>query len=302
LNRRLGAATNVEDYARKAQLMAYDGERAMFEAYGRNKFDSTGVIQWMMNNAWPSMIWHLYDYYLRPGGGYFGAKKACEPLHIQYSYDDRSVVVVNNYFEEFKGLQVSAKIYNLDASQKFSQHAVLDAAPNSSARVLTLPAPGGLSPAYFVSLALEDAAGRTLSRNFYWLSTQAETLGEPKAGSDWYYTPTRQFADFTALGQLPPAELKVSAASERNSQEEITRVRLENTGRALAFFVHLKVTAGARGEEILPVLWEDNYVSLLPGEKREISASYAPKLLQGAKPVVEVEGWNTVRQSAPAAE
>jgi exo-1,4-beta-D-glucosaminidase len=282
--------------------MSYDGERAMFEAYGRNKYDSTGVIQWMMNNAWPSMIWHLYDYYLRPGGGYFGAKKACEPLHIQYSYDDRSVVVVNNYFAKFKDLQASAKIYNLDGSEKFSHKAALDAASNASKRLFTLPAPDGLSPTYFVSLALADAAGRTLSRNFYCLSTQAETLGEPKEGSDWYYTPTRQFADFTALGELPPAELKVAATSERNGQEEITRVRLENTGRAPGFFIRLKVTAGENGEEILPVLWEDNYVSLLPGEKREISASYAPKLLQGAKPVVEAEGWNISRQSAPAAE
>jgi exo-1,4-beta-D-glucosaminidase len=302
LTKRLGAPTGVEDYARKAQLMSYDGERAMFEAYGRNKYDSTGVIQWMMNNAWPSMIWHLYDYYLRPGGGYFGAKKACEPLHIQYSYDDRSVVVVNNYFAKFKDLQASAKIYNLDGSEKFSHKAALDAASNASKRLFTLPAPDGLSPTYFVSLALADAAGRTLSRNFYCLSTQAETLGEPKEGSDWYYTPTRQFADFTALGELPPAELKVAATSERNGQEEITRVRLENTGRAPGFFIRLKVTAGENGEEILPVLWEDNYVSLLPGEKREISASYAPKLLQGAKPVVEAEGWNISRQSAPAAE
>jgi exo-1,4-beta-D-glucosaminidase len=302
LTKRLGPATGVEDYSRKAQLMAYDGERAMFEAYGRNKFNSTGVIQWMMNNAWPSLIWHLYDYYLRPGGGYFGAKKACEALHIQYSYDDRSVVVVNNYFEEFKGLQASARILNLDASEKFSQQAVLDAAPNSSARVLALPAPAGLSPTYFVSMALADASGRTLSRNFYWLSTQAETLGEPKSGSDWYYTPTRQFADFTALGKLPPAELKASAASERKNKEEITRVRLENPSGALAFFIRLKVTAGEHGEEVLPVLWEDNYISLLPGEKREIRASYAPELLNGATPVVEAQGWNTARQSAPAAE
>jgi exo-1,4-beta-D-glucosaminidase len=302
LSKRLGAATGVEDYARKAQLMAYDGERAMFEAYGRNKFNSTGVIQWMMNNAWPSMIWHLYDYYLRPGGGYFGAKKGCEPLHIQYSYDDRSVVIVNNYFEERRGLQASARIFNLDASEKFSRQAGLDAAPNSSTRVCTLPVPDGLSPTYFVSLTLADAAGRTLSRNFYWLSTQAETLGEAKSGSDWYYTPTRQFADFTALGKLPPAELKVSAASERKNKEEITRVRLENPSGALAFFIRLKVTAGEHGEEVLPVLWEDNYVSLLPGEKREISASYAAKLLRGARPEVEVEGWNTVRQSMPVAE
>jgi exo-1,4-beta-D-glucosaminidase len=298
LTRRLGAATNVEDYARKAQLMAYDGERAMFEAYGRNKFDSTGVIQWMMNNAWPSMIWHLYDYYLRPGGGYFGAKKACEPLHIQYSYDDRSIVVVNGYLTAFKGLRATAQIFNLDASPKFSQQTNVDAAPNSSTRVWTLPAPDGLSPTYFVRLALEDATGKTLSRNFYWLSTQAETLGEPKDGSDWYYTPTRQFADFTALGKLPPAELSAQAASKSDGQEETTFVVLENTGRAPAFFVRLKVTAGIGGEEILPVLWEDNYISLMPGEQRKISARYA----QATLPVVEVEGWNAIRQTIPAAK
>ena len=79
LTARYGAATSIEDYALKAQLMTYEGERAMFEGYARNQFTSTGVIQWMLNNAWPSMIWHLYDYYLRPGGGYFGTKKACEP-------------------------------------------------------------------------------------------------------------------------------------------------------------------------------------------------------------------------------
>ena len=98
LNARYGAAGTLEEYARKAQMMAYEGERAMFEAFGRNKYTSTGVIQWMLNNAWPGLIWHLYDWYLRPGGSYFGAKKACEPLHVEYSYDDRSVVVVNSYY------------------------------------------------------------------------------------------------------------------------------------------------------------------------------------------------------------
>ena len=104
LEARYGKATSVEDYARKAQALAYEGQRAMFEAFGRNKYDATGVIQWMLNNAWPSMIWHLYDYYLRPGGGYFGTKKACEPLHVQYSYDDGSVAVVNDRHEAAKGL------------------------------------------------------------------------------------------------------------------------------------------------------------------------------------------------------
>ncbi len=91
---------SADDYERMAQTMEYDSERAMFEAYSKNKYTSTGVIQWMLNNAWPSMIWHLYDYYLDTGGGYFGTKKACEPLHIQYSYDDRSIVVVNSTYAD----------------------------------------------------------------------------------------------------------------------------------------------------------------------------------------------------------
>ena len=104
LDARHGAATDVEDLARKSQLMAYEGVRAMFEAYGRNKYQSTGVIQWMLNNAWPGLIWHLYDYYLRPAGGYFGAQRACEPLHVQYGYHDRAVAVVSGPAQ--RGLQV----------------------------------------------------------------------------------------------------------------------------------------------------------------------------------------------------
>ena len=191
--------------------MAYDGERAMFEAYGRNKYDSTGVIQWMINNAWPSMIWHLYDYYLRPGGGYFGTKKACEPLHIQYSYDNRSVEVVNGFYREFKGLVASAEIYNLDMTKKFSKEAPVDIAPDGRHRVFLLPEPAGLTSTYFLRLTLADASGQPVSSNFYWLSTQPDTLGEPKEGSSWYYRPTEQFADLTALSTLPLVDLKISA-------------------------------------------------------------------------------------------
>src|SRR5213079_1825443 len=123
LNRRYGQASSLDDYERKAQAMTYDGQRAMFEAYARNKYTSTGVIQWMLNNAWPSMIWHLYDYFLRPGGGYYGTKKACEPVHVQYSYDDRSVAVVNDLQQPFTGLKVSAEVFDLNLASKFSQEA-----------------------------------------------------------------------------------------------------------------------------------------------------------------------------------
>ncbi|HWC58876.1 MAG TPA: glycoside hydrolase family 2 protein, partial [Verrucomicrobiae bacterium] len=290
LNQRLGAATDLADYAKKSQVMTYDGERAMFEAYGRNKYDSTGVIQWMMNNAWPSMIWHLYDYYLRPGGGYYGAKKACEPLHIQYSYDDRSVVVVNGFYDDYRELKATATIYNLDMTTKFSQQTNFNIGPDGVRRLMALPELADLSSTYFVKLKLEDAAGKLLSDNFYWLSTKGDTLDKPKSGSDWYYTPTKQYADFTALNNLPPVKLNVLAKSGRSNGEYTTHVTVENPGKSLAFFVHLKVNDNKTGEEILPVIWEDNYFSLLPGEKRDITATYT--LPRGGKPVVEVQGWN----------
>ena len=295
LNARYGEAKSVEDYAEKAQVMAYEGHRAMFEAYGRNKYTSTGVIQWMLNNAWPSNIWHLYDWYLRPGGSYFGAKKANEPLHVQYSYDDKSVVVVNSYYRAFPGLKITAKVYNLDMAEKFSKDAALDAGPDTSTRIFTIPKIQGLSATYFIRLALAGADGKLLSSNFYWMSTKPDVLDWDK--SDWYHTPTKSFADLTALATLPKVDIAVAGVSGVNGQEGRTRVTVENRGHALAFFVHLKVERSTDGEEILPVLWEDNYFPLLPGEKRELTATYNLSDLKNAKPEVEIDGWNVNRKT-----
>ncbi len=295
LNARLGEATGVEDFAKKAQVMDYEGQRAMFEAYGRNKYHATGVLQEMLNNAWPSLIWVLYDYYLRPAGGYFGTKKACEPLHVQYSYDDRSIVVVNSYYREYKGMKVTAKVYSLDLSEKFSKQITLDAPPDSTTRVLTLPAIEGLTPTYFIRLSLEDSGNKVVSRNFYWLSTKSDVVDWEK--TVWYYTPTKSFADLTALGTLPEVELKGSSTTEAEGEERVTRVKVENPTNNLAFFVHLRVTKGQDGEDVLPIRWEDNYFELMPGEKREVRATYRAKDLHGRAPVVEVEGWNVSRAS-----
>ena len=290
LNARYGKADTVEDYAAKAQLMNYEGIRAMFEAYSRNKYAATGVIQWMLNNAWPSMIWHLYDYYLRPGGGYFGAKRATEALHPLYSYEDHSVWVVSSQYEDAPRLKLTTKIYSLDMTEKFSQESSLDAAADSASKILVVPAVMDASPVYFLLLRLEDGTGKLVGSNFYWLSTKPESLDWEK--SNWFTTPTSSFADFTALSQLPKANLKIASRTERQKNESVTHVTVENPGKALAFFVRLKVNKGSGGKEILPVIWEDNYFSLLPGEKREVSATYRSAELGNAKPEVEVSGWN----------
>ncbi|MBZ5498302.1 MAG: glycosyl hydrolase family 2 [Acidobacteriia bacterium] len=293
LNARYGTATGLQDFALKSQLMTYEGIRAMFEAYSRNKYTSTGVIQWMLNNAWPSLIWHLYDYYLRPAGGYFGAKKALEALHPLYSYDDRTVWVVSSQYQDARGLKLTARIFNLDMREKFSRQASVDAVADSTQKVLDLPEIPDLSPAYFLALRLEDSAGVIVGSNFYWLSTKPETLAWDK--STWYVTPTASYADFTALQQLPKVTLRVASRTEQKGQDVLTHVTLENTGTNLAFFIRLKVNRGADGYEILPVLWQDNYFSLLPGEKREVTATFRAQDLGTASAAVEVSGWNVMQ-------
>ncbi len=290
LETRYGKVATVEDFAAKSQIMAYEGIRAMFEAFSRNKYRSTGVIQWMLNNAWPGLIWHLYDYYLRPGGGYFGAKIAMEPLHPLYSYDDHTIWVVNSRYREEKGLKVTARVLNTDMTQKWTETTTLDAGADSTRKVMKVPDLEGLSPTYFVQLVLEDARGRRVGSNFYWLSTKPDVMDWDK--SQWFYTPTRSLADMSALAQLPRVKLKMQNRTARRGAEVITTVNLHNPGPNLAFFVRLKATKGPGGEEVLPVLWEDNYVSLLPGEKRTISATFRAQDLGSAWPAVELAGLN----------
>ena len=82
ITNRYGEPANIDDYSKTAQLLSYECWRAMYEAHARNFPKSTGVIGWMLNSSWPSLIWQLYDYYLNPTGGFYGSKKACEPLHV----------------------------------------------------------------------------------------------------------------------------------------------------------------------------------------------------------------------------
>jgi len=313
LNQRYGPAKSVEEYSLKAQLQAYEAHRAMMEAYGRNKYISTGIIQWMLNNAWPGMIWHMYDWYLRPAGSYFGVKKAGEPLHVQYSYDDRSIVVVNSYYQPFANVKISARVYNLDMKEKFSKEAVLNIGPDSSTRAFTLPAINGLSPTYFVSLTLESA-GQIQSRNFYWLSTREETIDWSRQEEDptgeydiSTWSPTKTFADYTALNGLPRVNLDATAQYKKDGETSLTTITVHNPTSTVALAVHLTVNKfssgrvsreGEEDNEILPVLWQDNYFALLPGETRQITATYHVSEKSKTVPSVEIDGWNVNRTTA----
>src|SRR5690349_12766749 len=190
LAKRYGAPKSLADYVAKSQLENYDNVRAQFEAFNAHMDapkPSTGVIFWMLNNAWPSLHWHLYDYFLNPAGAYFGAKKANEPVHIQYSYDTRAVVAVNHTLTRQQGLHGIIRVRDLDGSTRYERRVQgIDLAGNATRQIAMLPSLADLSRTYFIELELISANGQSMSRNVYWLSTQTDELDW--ANSSWYLT------------------------------------------------------------------------------------------------------------------
>ena len=303
LAKRYGPPRSLEDYVAKSQLENYDNVRAQFEAFNA-RMDaanpSTGVIYWMLNNAWPSLHWHLYDYFLNPAGAYFGAKKANEPVHIQYSYDTREIVLVNHTLHGEHGLQALIRVRGLDGGVSYERRLQnIDLAANAVRALATLPALAGLSRTYFVELELASANDQPLSRNVYWLSTQTDELDW--AHSNWYLTPVTQYADFTALQSLPTLPSEVRATMRHEGAEDITTVTLTvpPSSRAVALFQHVSIKRSEGGELMLPVLWSDNDATLWPGESLTLTARSAAS--SAATPVVEVSGWNVPTRSIPIA-
>jgi exo-1,4-beta-D-glucosaminidase len=292
IEERYGKATDVADFTWKSQAMTYEGERAMFEAYGRNKYKSTGIIQWMLNNSWPGLIWHLYDYHLRPAGGYFGSKKALELVHPQFSYDDRTIAVVNGQQAPISGLKLVAKIYDISMKERFSREATVEVAADAVSTAFAIPEPADISTTYFLNLQLFSSEGALVSRNFYWLSTKQDVPDFTK--TEWYYTPLSAYADYTALQNLPKVKLTAWMNVATVGPDTAAHIAVENPSTSLAFLVRLRLLKGKDGEEALPVFFTDNYFSMLPGEKREISVKVRTADLAGAQPALAVDGFNIV--------
>jgi len=313
LAKRYGAPKSLEDFVAKSQLENYDNVRAQFEAFNAHMGaanPSTGVIYWMLNNAWPSLHWHLYDYFLNPAGAYFGASKANEPVHIQYSYDTRAIVLVNHTLAPERGLRASIRVRNLDGSMAYErQLPSIDVAGNSARQAAILPALTGLSRTYFIELELSSAKGKSVSRNVYWLSTQTDELDW--AHSNWYLTPLKEYADLTPLQSLPAATSEVRATMRHEGAEDVATITLTvpPSSKALGLFQHVSIKRSAGGEPMLPILWSDNDVTLWPGESVTLTATIATSgavnptsaTAGAATPVVEVSGFNVPAQSVPLA-
>ena len=276
LESRYGKPTGVEEYCVKSQVFQNEAVKAMFEAFAGNKYRSSGIIYWIYNSSWPKMYWQLYDYYFMPNGAFYGAKSACEPLHIQYCYDDHSIKIVNCFYNDFTGLKAKVRIFDFNMKEVSSVMMDAKVSADGSEKISTLDVPKDITKVYFLKLELLDASGKQVSSNFYWLSSN----GDGKA-------------DFTDLNKLPPANVNVTASAiqQEGNKCKLT-VTIENPGTGLAFAVNPKILKLTSKEPVLPVFWEDNYISLLPKEKRVLQVEFSIKNLDGEKPLLKVDGWN----------
>ena len=270
-NARYGESRSLEEFAFKNQLSNYEAIRGMFEAFAVNKYEATGVIQWMLNSAWPEMYWQLYDYYLRPNGAFYGTKKACAPLTPIFNYKDRYIYINNDLSTSFSDLIISIKVLSINSDVLLEKDIPFTIDKNTVQKAFELPQMQIENKTFFLDLRIKGSSGKELATNFYWLSTQKD---KPDfEATTWVHTPTVEFADFKDINHLEQPEITLKVQKEISEQSIQMICTLENKSDKLAFFNELLAVNNTNGEVILPVLWDDNYISLLPGERRTINAT-----------------------------
>jgi hypothetical protein len=287
VNKSYGTATGIRDFCRKAQLLNIETNKALYEGWQHHIWnDASGVMTWMSQSAYPSFVWQTYDYYYDLTGAYWGVKKACEPVHIQWSCADNSVKVINTSLADLRQLTATATVYNLDGkpATRYGKTAIIDAAPDTATECFDIPfdndnlanrknAYASLSAVHFIRLLLKDRDGRLLSDNFYWRGNR--------------------FTDYTALNTLPPARLRcTSVLLHDNDGKDVIRVTVNNPSATVAFAVRIQAVRQSDGERLLPALMDDNYFTLFKGEHKTIDIIFDAALLNGGGYKLIVEPYN----------
>lgn len=268
MDKSYGGADNAADWVTLAQFINYDGYRAIFEAQSKNRM---GILLWMSHPCWPSFVWQTYDYYFDPTAGYFGSKKGSEPLHIQWNPSTDNIEVVNYSAGDVPGLTARVELLNMDGSVRWEKSAPVDSVEDSMVAPIAMQYPEGLSPVHFIRLKL-TRGDAVVSENFYWRGTEEE--------------------NFQALRSLPKVTLEAATKVERRGSLWILRTDLKNSSAHPALMVRLKVVREKSRDRILPAIFSDNYVALMPGENRRIVSQVREEDTRGEKPEIVVEGFN----------
>jgi glycosyl hydrolase family 2/Ig-like domain-containing protein/concanavalin A-like lectin/glucanase superfamily protein len=275
-----GAATGLEDFERKAQMLNYVDHRAIFEGMNAHLWaPNSGRLLWMTQPAWPSNMWQILSSDYDTQASYYGTKKASEPIHIQLDLSNYNVDIVNNTTAPLPGLSATAVVLSLDNKQLLQHDEKKDAASNAVTNAFKLDlAPQFSNGVILVKLELHNSAGQLLSDNFYWLAADSPS--------------------YRQLNKLPAATLFATADSKRTGDTIRVHVQIQNRGASAALANKLTLLDAADGSRILPAYLSDNYFSVLPGESREIDIDYPASAAQGT-PQLALRGWNLQAQTIP---
>ena len=261
INGQYGEATGFDDYVRKAHAVDYDATRAMFEAFRVNTPVSTGIVQWMLNSAWPSLYWQLYDYYGVPAAAYYGTKKACEPVQLIYNYKDSQVYLVNEGNMAGKVI-ATVKVYD-DASNLLSEDTkTLETSYRNTVKAFDLKGYDGKP--HFVALAVADENGNEIADNFYCIAAQRNVYNWKK--DTWYDTPITSYSDLRFAFAQPEADVQM----ETSYADGTYTVVLKNNSQVVSYMNILKAK-DAKGNLVVPAYWSDNFFPLLPGQTKTVT-------------------------------
>jgi exo-1,4-beta-D-glucosaminidase len=285
---RYGKPTSLDDYLTSAQMMDYEAIRAEFEGWGSQwsaSHPATGLIYWMLNNAWPSLHWNQFDYYLHPAGAYFGTKIANRVEHVAFDYFNNFIWVINRSLEKSGPRSVHIELVDLKGQQIFRQIIHFSTEPNKSQNV------GDISKSIeeikdvaVLRLSLvDDDKDLLLSRNTYWLSKQNDKVDW--TSTTWYFADVKQSANYTALSKMDRATITLSFSGGGTSGK--WKLVVKNTTPVPAVFVQLNLV-DKNGDDVAPLVWSDNYFTLLPYE--EIEVELVDWSTKGT--IVEVKGKN----------
>lgn len=262
--------SDIDDFAFNVQMSNYESVRSMFEAFVINRTTkSTGVVQWMLNSAWPEMYWQLYDWYLNPNGAFYGTKNASRPLNIIYNYGDKQIYLSNDLPIDSL-LKAEIQLFDINSNLITKKEIDLNAKKESVEKIFTFENFSAPSDVYFLSLKLLNEQSKEVANNFYWLSKKEDILDYKN--SEWFYTPPLQNASFVQLKEYEPVQINSDWAVSTKDNETEATVTLTNPTDKIAFFIEMRLTDKKTGETILPVFWSDNYVSLLPNETKVYDA------------------------------
>lgn len=304
LNKRYGPSSGAEQLSKKAQLGLYEDTRAQFEDFAANGWATHKMtIYWMFNEPWPSFFGHLFDYYEKPGGAYYGAKKGLRPVSVVFDYyatgdhKHANIRVVNQTLNDRNGLRVRVRIYDLSGHIKYDRQVNnVDAHAQGATLALTLPLVHDLTSTYFVRCQLFNRKGAELVENVYWQSTTLDDLGGP-ANDNAFGLKQVSWANFTALNTMPTAQLQIDAVNHPSGDKDSIAIRLHNPTDHIAFFERVSVTRGKNGDEILPIIYSDNYVTVFPMETVRISSTCNKAIVGEGHLWLQLEGYNTPREA-----